>query len=130
MKLTIILPLPARDLSPNRSRNVHWRRKAQAVKKARFDAYVICVSAMVESGLSNVRIRGPEWKAATVRCRWYFATNRRRDRDNLLGWCKAYFDGLTDARLIADDSGLTHLPPVVEIDATNPRLEIDVEETT
>ena len=42
---------------------------------------------------------------------------------------KAAYDGLVDAHLLADDSGITHLPAFVAKDAKQPRVEITVERT-
>jgi Holliday junction resolvase RusA-like endonuclease len=61
-----------------------------------------------------------------VQCRFFFATTRRRDSDNLLASCKAIFDGLVDAGVFTDDSGLTHLPATQAKDAKNPRVEIHI----
>ena len=59
--------------------------------------------------------------------RFFFKTRRRRDRDNLLASLKAAFDGLADAGLVADDSGLIHMPVEQYIDRADPRVELVVE---
>jgi Holliday junction resolvase RusA-like endonuclease len=46
----------------------------------------------------------------------------------MLSSLKAAFDGLADAGLIADDSGLTHLPVIVKVDKLNPRVELHIVE--
>lgn len=101
MTVTIYLPLPPAALKPNA--RVHWRTKAKATKAyretARWAALVPHPSA---------------WKSAEIQAHFRFKQDRRRDRDNLLASLKAAFDGLVDARLLADDSGLTHLPVTFE----------------
>lgn len=124
---TIILPLPHKHLSPNA--RPHWRAKAKATKAARWTANTetvkeILIHAIFSTDQSSMRL--PRWKTATVLIRAYFKDARKRDKDNIQASCKAYFDGLADAGLIDNDSGLTHLPMVVAIDKKNPRLELVV----
>jgi Holliday junction resolvase RusA-like endonuclease len=71
------------------------------------------------------------WPSAKVRAVFYFRDHRKRDRDNALSSLKAHFDGLADAGLISNDSGLTHMPVVMNVDKSNPRvvLLIEKEET-
>ena len=57
---------------------------------------------------------------------FYFRDLRRRDRDNLLASLKAAFDGLADAHILEDDSGLVHLPVRIEKDRENPRVELEI----
>lgn len=96
----IDLPVPPKQLSPNgRS---HYMAKARITKQARATAAACALAAL------STR---PMWKRATVKAMWYFPDARRRDHDNLMASCKAYFDGLRDAGIIEDDSGLTHEAP-------------------
>ncbi len=114
----IILPLPARELSPNA--RCHWGAKAVATRKARTAACACAMAALW-------RDEPPRWKNAMSQLIFYFKTARRRDADNLLASCKAYCDGLVDAGILADDSGLGHFPVIVHKDKDNPRLEITIE---
>ena len=116
MNITIALPLPPRTLSPNA--RTHYFAKAKATKMYRRMAAVIAVSASC-----NDR---PQWAQATAQATFYFAQNRNRDKDNLLASLKAAFDGIADAGVVADDSGITHLPVLIAIDKANPRVEITV----
>jgi crossover junction endodeoxyribonuclease RusA len=116
---TITLPLPHKHLSPNA--RPHWRAKAKATKTARTS-----VAVEVAAVMSFYESVAPRWKTATVLIRAYFKDARKRDKDNIMASCKAYFDGLADAGLIDNDSGLTHLPMVVAIDKKNPRIEMVV----
>lgn len=97
--ITINLPLPSKHLSPNA--RVHWAVKAKAAAKARADARTVAKFMVVKP---------PMWKAVTVRCQFTFRDKRSRDRDNLLASAKNYFDGIADAGIVANDSGMTHLP--------------------
>lgn len=123
MIVTIVLPLPHKHLSPN-ARCV-WQAKSRATKKARGDSYLATLDAMQKAGIRSK----PHWKTATVQATFYKQTKRRADADNALSSCKAYFDGMTDAGLIDDDSGLTHAPVVFEVDKADPRVELVVTRT-
>lgn len=68
----------------------------------------------------------PGWKEAQIRVTWFSKTARVIDRDNILAYLKSAFDGLTDAGILADDRDVTHLPPIREKDAKNPRVEIEI----
>lgn len=111
--LSITLPLPPRELSPNA--RAHWATKARATKRYRQAA---CVEAVL-AGVPAV-----PWTKATVQLRFHFRTAARRDRDNLLASMKAAFDGLADAGVVADDHGLTHLPVELVTGSADPRVEM------
>jgi hypothetical protein len=117
---TITLPLPHKHLSPNG--RPHWRAKAKATKAARCKCSLETVLATKAFAVQHQ----PRWKTATVLIRAYFKDARKRDKYNNQAACMAYFDGLADAGLIDNDSGLTHLPMVVAIDKKNPRIEMVV----
>lgn len=116
--MTITLPLPPRELHPNA--RVHFMARAKQTKSYRFHAAVVVRQTRV--GVAE------RWKTATVQATFYFKDKRRRDKDGMLSSLKASFDGLADAGLIADDSGLTHLPVIVKLDKKNPRVELIVTE--
>jgi crossover junction endodeoxyribonuclease RusA len=117
--VTIILPLPPKALHPNA--RPHWRTKAKHTREYRSEA----VLGVRTSVWGNLR---PKWGAAICQAIFYVKDARKRDRDNLLASLKSAFDGLADAGLIADDSGLTHLPVMVMVDKANPRVELHVTE--
>lgn len=118
--IEIELPLPHKNLSPNA--RCHWRAKAEQTRKHRHWASIRTTAAM--NGL-GWRCK-PRWINATVQATFYFKDRRRRDKDNLLASLKSVFDGITDAGIIGDDSGLTHLPVKVEVDKENPRVVLKV----
>lgn len=114
--LVIELPLPPKELSPNA--RVHYMAKSRAVKRYRQRAML---EAMAAQG-RNVRA----WSRATCQATFYHSTNRRRDKDNALASIKAGIDGIADARVIVNDSELTHLPVKIDIDKTNPRVVVEL----
>ena len=111
------LPLPSPKLSPNR-KPAHWSTLSTARKKARSDGYIATVKARIDC----------QHQTAFTKCEahptFYFRTNRRRDGDNFAAMLKPYFDGMVDAGLVVNDSGITHMPPKFEIDKASPRVEI------
>lgn len=112
--IEIQLELPPKELSPNA--RPHFMAKARLTKKYRSTAAMLA------------RLKRPEkpWETALVQTTWYFKTNRKRDRDNLLASMKAAFDGLADGGVVGDDAGFVHLPPVIEIDKERPRVVITI----
>jgi Holliday junction resolvase RusA-like endonuclease len=124
MTLKVTIPLPPRELSPNYTVGSRGARlgKAAKIKKYRQTAYL--------AGLAAINRRAaPRWVAATARATFYVRDRRRRDADNALASLKAAFDGLKDAGIVADDSGITHLPVVFVVDKERPRVEITVHAT-
>ena len=113
--ITISLSIPPPELSPNG--RYHWAAKSRQVKKYRAQAQLLCRAQTYEK---------PRWKQATVSVVWYHPDRRRRDRDNLQASLKAAFDGIADAGIVDNDSGLIHLPAALEIDRQNPRVEITI----
>lgn len=112
--ITIILPLPDKCLSPNA--RVHWAKKAKAAKSARFEA---CFEMKRVAGRIELT-----WRKATYRARFYFKDARRRDADNAIASIKSALDGVADAGLVVNDSGLWPERPEFHVDKENPRLEI------
>lgn len=119
--ITITLSLPPRELSPNYTVGSRGGRlgKAAKIRAYRRNAGYIALAARGRHTLA--------WPTATAQATFYNKINRRRDADNALASLKAAFDGIRDAGVIADDSGLTHLPVVFAVDKARPRVEIKVE---
>lgn len=88
------LPWFPSELSPNKSRNLHWSKKAKAVKSARSLAAWWVVQTRQFEACKGKRL--------SVKAIFTPPDGRRRDTDNMIGSCKAYFDGLSD--VIGDDS--------------------------
>ena len=66
-------------------------------------------------------------RVARVTSKFFFRDRRRRDRDNLLASLKPAFDGIADARVVTNDSGMIHMPVEQYVDRPDPRVEIMVE---
>lgn len=114
-RLVVTLRLPPRILSPNA--RPHWAAKARAVRQYREAAYLLALAERPPRPMRRARV------TAT----FYFPSRRRRDPDNLLASLKPAFDGLADAGVVTDDSGLIHMPVEQRVDRRNPRVEIAVE---
>ena len=121
MILPLTLPLPPKALSPNA--RGHWGAKARAVAGYRQRAYMV---ACVEVPAS----KRPGWERAETRVVFYLPDRRRRDMDNLAASLKAAWDGIADAGIVQNDSGLYHHPPEMRVDKANPRVEIEVRQAT
>jgi Holliday junction resolvase RusA-like endonuclease len=113
--MVIVLPLPPRELSPNA--RPHYMAKARAVKRYRETAYLLALAERPARPM----------QAARVTSHFFFRTRRRRDRDNLLASLKPAFDGIADARVVANDAGMIHMPVEQYVDRIDPRVEIAVE---
>jgi crossover junction endodeoxyribonuclease RusA len=120
--LVIVLPLPHKNLSPNA--RCHWRPKAERVKRYRKDAAIAVQIWMSE----NERREKTFWRAATIQFRFLFRDKRRRDRDNFTAAMKSALDGFTDAGVWVDDSNVTTLPTIMDVDKNDPRVECYINE--
>jgi len=119
--LTIVLPLPARVLSPNVKS--HWGSKAAAVKQAREDAKLATIAAAIDS-----KITWKQLEKATMQGTWHKRTKHISDDDNANASLKAYRDGIADAGIVSDDRHISMLPPVQLVDKDNPRLVVVITE--
>lgn len=111
--MKIVLDLPPKALSPNA--RVHWAVKARATKKYRKAAEMLAR----EHGVIR-------YASAHVGTIFYVKDKRglRQDADNLIASLKAAFDGLADAGVVENDKALTPLPPKLDVDKHNPRVEM------
>lgn len=114
--IIIALPLPPDKLHPNKRYN--RMGKYRLAKQYKETAYLVACGG-----------RRPKWETATVRCAFYFKTNRRRDQDNAIAWMKAGFDGIAAAGVVANDSGFRHQEPAFKVDKDNPRVEVTIRGT-
>ena len=115
--ITIVLPLPARKLSPNA--RTHWAEKAKLTRASRKVAHLAALEAL------NLR-RPPGWIKARLEVRAYFKTMNFPDADNLTASMKSSIDGIADSGIIANDKGLWPERPVFAKDTRNPRLELTI----
>lgn len=103
--LTLTLPWPSADLSPNA--RVHHMARARAVKKARDYAWGMTKAAMGPLGINHGTWAGP----ITVQYTFHPEMDRDRDDDNFAARMKSARDGIARA-LGVNDSGFTQLPVV------------------
>ncbi len=59
---------------------------------------------------------------------FWFKTRHRRDPDNLGAQLKTAYDAIVEAGVIEDDHRLLPLPPRIELDKEDPRVELRVQE--
>ncbi len=99
------MPLPPRELSPNRSRNVNPRAKAVAVRTYRHLVYALAIDAANKvqwSTPSKTRLRlRVGLKAQSYADKQCY---HPQDPDNAVACLKAAIDGLCDAGVIAGDT--------------------------
>ncbi len=97
-ELSLTLPWPPRSLSPNH--RAHWAAKAKAAKAYRSQCGLLTLAEYQKAKKSGLRI-DPD---RPVRLHLLFVPPNRRayDRDNLVSWCKAAFDGMADALVVND----------------------------
>ena len=118
--ITIRLPMPAKELSPNS--RAHWAPKAREKSIRRESA-----AMLIRTQLPR---RFTPWEAATVKLVVTPPCGRKRDKDNLLASEKATFDGAEDAGLIENDAGFTYLPiDILPADKKNAGVEITFTKT-
>lgn len=113
--VTIVVPLPPKELSPNS--RCHWAVKNKVKKAYKDEVWLACLKA-----------DAPRKRAltATLQCRFYYGTKRRRDSDNALASIKYGVDSLVDYGILADDDKITHLPIIMGYDKLRPRLEMTI----
>lgn len=99
--LTITVPMPARECSPNGFTG----RRAQIAAKmnARDGAQTQARQAIIRWQRTNGRWE-PITGAVEVAALFVYAAGRRRDRDNAIASLKAVLDGFTRAGVWRDDS--------------------------
>lgn len=113
--LRIAVPWPAKQLDPNGRH--HWRAKLKPKQEARRAAWAECVR---QPG------HAMNLKHARVDVVAYHKTRNFRDRQNIIAILKHTIDGIEDAGVIENDTGLTWGPVLREKDAGNPRIEITI----
>lgn len=101
MTITLTLPFPPKQLSPNA--RVHWAVKARAAKTYRHS----CWAMALEGGVGKMKIK-PDFELT-----FHPPDRRARDKDNMIAAFKAGQDGLADA-LQCDDKAFDPKPVVGE----------------
>ena len=96
--MTLKLPFPVRDLSPNA--RVHWRKRAAVVAAFREECGWTAVTDYPKSSWNgDWPLRAPVEATVT----FVVPDRRRRDLDNLCAMLKPAWDGLVDAGVLAGD---------------------------
>ena len=116
--VVIVLPLPARILSPNCPAGTRGGRFARAAAAKRYKRLALLATEEAANGMT--------WERATILARFYHKTKRRRDDVNHLAMLKSAFDGVVMAGLLPDDDR-EHLRTIgaeFYIDKKNPRVEL------
>ena len=103
--LEVDIPLPGPGCNPN-SHAIWQVRHASVVKLREATGFAAAAE------LTRLRCGRPEWSQAVVQAIFYKPGKRSKiaDGDNLNSSLKAAFDGLQDAGVITNDSGLRVLP--------------------
>lgn len=121
--LVLELPHPGEACNPNRGKN--WRQVAKCRKAMKEAAAIIA-----RHELTKLNAAPPRWEHAEVQATFHRPGKRSKllDRDNAIAMCKGAFDGLQEAGVIVNDSGLVPLPPVQIIgdEATERKLVLVV----
>ncbi len=106
-ELVLELPHPGNACNPNT--RSHWAVKAKAMKAMR-----LASQSMAAYELRKLNAPPPLWLRAEVQATFHRPGKRakRADADNCISSLKGCLDGLQDAGIVANDSGLTHLPPI------------------
>lgn len=102
--LQVTLPLPPARLSPNR-RPVSRVGRIIAAREIRSCRGIARLAVLQVAQAAH----GLPWPVAKLETEWFLP--RRRDGDNLLGWFKAYRDGLADAGVVSNDRFFVEVPP-------------------
>ena len=103
--MTLILPWPSADISPNG--RVHHFTRARAVKSAKNYAFNMALSLMGPLGIRKGTWRGP----IAVQYTFHPSTDRARDDDNFAARMKSARDGV--ALALGVDDKLFTMQPVV-----------------
>jgi Holliday junction resolvase RusA-like endonuclease len=118
----IKLVIPGTPPSLNQWSRMHWSRAARIKKQWENDILYVFLSCKAKGAF-------PQQKAQ-IKVTYFFATNRRRDADNLN--LKFILDGIVKAGIIQDDSTKVIGQPVTawEVDKHDPRVEIEISESS
>lgn len=97
MKLTVELPLPARELSPNA--HIHWREKHRATVAARKSSWYWFQRSLPKAWRHAPVLLDVIYRYATLQSGY-----RPRDVQNAIAALKPAIDGMVDAGVVPDDS--------------------------
>lgn len=90
---TYVLELPWKTPPLTLNQNLHFRAKADLVRKVRSTAQALAAD-----------LRIPAMDRPSLHLVWLVTTRHRRDADNVVATLKALADGLVDAGIAVDDT--------------------------
>lgn len=119
--VTIVLPLPAKVLSPNCAVATTGGRFAKAAATKRF-------RRMAKEAVEAERIATAPWGKVLVEVSFFYANNRHRDQDNAMFSLKPVYDGIIDSGLIPNDTPeyMERAMPRLLVDRNCPRIMLDI----
>lgn len=114
-ELVITIPgCPSRDLSPNGAQSRHWSYRSRAKAAAKRDAFYSAKEAINVLDSRDTLFVFPEGIVDVFTTIAWGSGRRVMDGDNALASCKALFDGLAQAGVVANDKQF-RFHPVVQI---------------
>jgi len=96
--LTVTLPWPSKDLSPNA--RVHWTRRSKVAKAYRMACFTLCLEGKLTKPKTAGRLH--------LWIDFYPPDRRHRDDDNMIAAFKSGRDGIADALGIDDKRFVCH----------------------
>lgn len=117
----IVLPLPAKVLSPNCPVGSIGGRHAKAAASKRY-------RRLAREAVEAERIETAPWGRVEVQAAFYHGTKRERDQDNAMASLKAAYDGIVDAGLVTKDdySHMKRGSPEFLMDRRFPRVVLTI----
>lgn len=115
--ITLTLPLPYKQLSPNA--RVNRVIKSKLVKAHRKVAH-LATAALLKGNTPG------GWMKSKLEVTAYFPTYRFPDPENFMASLKAYEDGIADSGLIVNDKSLWPEEPIFAKDASRPRVILTI----
>lgn len=116
--MVVTLPFPKGISAHN---NGHWKSKAGPVADLRLIAKMLTLDAIARG---QEPVRGEH----VINYRFFVDDRKRRDRANMVQMCKAFIDGIADAKAIDGDHWEISWIGLVEVEIRkgNPGVEIEI----
>jgi Holliday junction resolvase RusA-like endonuclease len=120
-ELLIILPPLAKALQPNCTVATMGMQMAKG-------RIVSAQRKRTAKAIANEECESLPWLKCSVHAKFFFATKRGRDIDNLIASLKSTYDGLVDAGVVPDDTPgyMVRTMPEIEYDKKYPRVELTI----
>jgi len=115
--ISIVLPLPPRECSPNS--HIHWARKSKATRKYKQDCWAIALQRTLVMGTPP-----PRMGSCRVDADFKFSVRRVRDDDNLWASLKPAFDACVVGEIMTDDRWMSLGGLTQAIDKENPGVRL------